>query len=373
MQRLLRVGSGIVAILLANQLCAQTTLKDAYKKYFLIGAALNQSQITGENVCELPLIDAQFNLIRPENVLKWSTLHPEPNHYDFTLADKYVEFGQKRHQFIVGHTLIWHSQTPSWVFQDAHGKPVDRNTLLARMRDHILTVVGRYRGKIGAWDVVNEALADDGSLRQSPWLKIIGEDYLLKAYQFAHEADPQAQLYYNDYLLENGPKRAGAIALIRKLQSQGVHIAAVGLQGHYRLDSPSTKEIDDALTDFSRQGLKMTISELDVDVLPSATRSQAADIGLSFELQARWNPYTNSLPDFVQQSLANRYADLFALFLKHHDSINSVSFWGVTDANSWLNTWPIKGRTSYPLLFDHHCQPKPAFNAVIQVTHPQSP
>jgi endo-1,4-beta-xylanase len=373
MQRVLRVTSSIVVLLLATRASAQTTLKDAYQKYFLIGAALNQSQISGENVCELPLIDAQFNLIRPENVLKWSSLHPEPNHYDFKLADRYVEFGQKHHQFIVGHTLIWHNQTPVWVFQDATGKPVDRNTLLARMRDHILTVVGRYKGRINAWDVVNEALADDGSLRQSPWLKIIGEDYLLKAYQFAHEADPQAQLYYNDYSLENGPKRAGAIALLQKLQWQGVHIAAVGLQGHYRLDSPSTREIDDALTDFSRRGLKMTISELDVDVLPPATHSVAADINLSFELQARWNPYTNGLPDFVQQTLANRYADLFALFLKHRDSINSVSFWGVTDANSWLDAWPVKGRTNYPLLFDRNCQPKPAFNAVIQAAHPQSP
>jgi endo-1,4-beta-xylanase len=259
MQRALRVAPGIVTVLLAARVCAQTTLKEAYKDCFLIGAALNQSQFSGESARELPLIEAQFNMIRPENVLKWSSLHPEPNRYDFTLADRYVEFGQKHHQFIVGHTLIWHNQTPSWVFQDANGRPIDRDTLLARMRDHIFTVVGRYRGKIGGWDVVNEALADDGSLRQSPWLQIIGEDYLLKAYQFAHEADPQARLYYNDYLLENGPKRAGAIALIQKLQSQGVHIAAIGLQGHYRLGSPSTTEIDDALTDFSRQGLKMTI------------------------------------------------------------------------------------------------------------------
>ena len=366
------VASGIVAIFLTTRASAQTTLKDAYKDYFLIGAALNQSQFSGENTCELPLIEAQFNMIRPENVLKWSSLHPGPNHYDFTLADQYVEFGQKHGMFVVGHTLIWHNQTPDWVFHGADGNPVDRDTLLARMRDHIFTVVGRYKGRIGGWDVVNEALADNGALRQSPWRQIIGEDYLLKAYQYAHEADPQARLYYNDYLLENGPKRAGAIALIQKLQSQGVHIAAIGLQGHYRLDSPSTREIDDALTDFSRQGLSMTISELDVDVLPSATHSQAADINLNFKLPARWNPYTNGLPDSVQQALANRYAELFAVFLKHRDNIRSVGFWGVTDANSWLNTWPIKGRTNYPLLFDRHCQPKSAFNAVIQTAPPQS-
>ena len=372
MQRALRVASGVVTIFLTTRACAQTTLKDAYKDCFLIGAALNRSQFSGENGCEIPLIEAQFNAIRPENVLKWSALHPEPNRYDFGPSDQYVEFGQKHGMFTAGHTLIWHNQTPPWVFQDANGNPVDRDTLLARMRDHILTVVGRYRGRISGWDVVNEALNEDGSLRQSPWLQIIGEDYLLKAYQFAHQADPQARLYYNDYSLENGPKRVGAIALIQKLQSHGVHIAAIGLQGHYRLNSPTLTEVDDAITAFSKLGVKVMITELDVDVLPPATQSSAADIHLNFELQTQLNPFTNGLPDSVQQALAKRYADLFAVFLKHRDSLSSVTFWGVTDANSWLNYWPVKGRTSYPLLFDRHCQPKPAFNAVIQAVRPQS-
>ena len=249
---------------------------------------------------------------------------------------------------------------------------VDRDTLLARMRDHILTVVGRYKGKIRGWDVVNEALDDDGSLRKSPWLQIVGKDYLLKAYQFAHEADPEAQLYYNDYSLEIPSKRAGAIALIKNLESQGVHIAAVGLQGHYRLNWPATTEVDDAITAFSKLGLKVMITELDVDVLPPAIRLQDADVGMSVELKPKLNPYTNGLPDSVEQTLAKRYADLFAVFLKHHGSISRVTFWGVTDANSWLNYWPVKNRRNYPLLFDRHCQPKPAFEAVIQAAR-QSP
>ena len=352
---------------------AQITLKDAYKNHFLIGAALNQLQFSGKESCESALVRAQFNTITPENVLKWASIHPELNRYDFGLADRYVEFGRRNGMFVVGHTLIWHNQTPAWVFQDEKGHAVDRDTLLARMRDHILTVVGRYKGKIRGWDVVNEALDDNGSLRKSPWLQIIGKDYLLKAYQFAHEADPEAQLYYNDYSLEIPSKRAGAIALIKNLESQGVHIAAVGLQGHYRLNWPAATEVDDAITAFSKLGLKVMITELDVDVLPPATRSQAAEVGMSVELKPKLNPYTNGLPDSVEQTLAKRYADLFAVFLKHHDSISRVTFWGVTDANSWLNYWPVKNRLNYPLLFDRHCQPKPAFEAVIQAARQNPP
>ena len=365
------LATGILTTVFATHVHAQPALKDAYKDYFLIGAALNEAQVSGTDSCEVALIKAQFNTVSPENILKWGFVHPEPNKYDFGPGDRYVEFGRKNRMFIVGHNLIWHHQTPAWVFQDDKGNPVDRVTLLARMREHIWNVVGRYKGKIGGWDVVNEALDEDGTLRKSPWLQIIGEDYLLKAYQFAHKADPQAQLYYNDYLLENPQKREGAIALIKKLQSQGVHIAAIGLQGHYRMTWPTTAEVDETIQVFSSLGLKVMITELDMDVLPPATRSQAAEVGMNFELQAKLNPYTNGLPDSVQQTLAKRYADLFAVFLKHRDSITRVTFWGVTDANSWLNFWPVNGRTSHPLLFDRHCLSKPAFDAVIQaVRHP---
>ena len=222
--------------------------------------------------------------------------------------------------------------------------------------------------------MVNEALNEDGTLRESPWKKIIGEDYLLKAYQFAHEADPQAELYYNDYSLENAPKRNGAIALIKKLQAQGVHIAGVGLQGHYKMDWPEPQQLDETIEALSKLGVKVMITELDLDVLPPATQSQAAEVSMNFALRAELNPYTNGLPDAVQQQLAKRYADLFAVFVKHHDTVSRVTFWGVTDGNSWLNNWPVKGRTAYPLLFDRNCQPKPAFNAVIQTSKlPQAP
>jgi endo-1,4-beta-xylanase len=356
-------------ILLTTGAGAQTTLKDAYKNDFLIGAALNESEFTGQNSNAVAIIKTQFNTISPENVLKWESVHPRSGEFDFTAADRYVEFGEKNKMFIIGHNLIWHNQTPRWVFQDDQGNPLGRDALLARMREHIFTVVGRYKGKINGWDVVNEAVNEDGTLRESQWKKIIGEDYLLKAYQFAQEADPAAELYYNDFSLENLPKQNGAIALVKKLQAQGVPVAAVGLQGHYKMDWPTTNQVDETITAFSKLDVKVMITELDLDVLPAPTRNQGAEVAMNFALQTRLNPYTNGLPDAVQQKLAQRYADLFSVFVQHRDSISRVTFWGVTDAGSWLNNWPVKGRTAYPLLFDRHYQPKPAFAAVIGVVH----
>jgi endo-1,4-beta-xylanase len=356
----------MLGILLTNAI-AQTALKDAFHGDFRIGAALNEGQFTGKNSNAIAIIKAQFNTISPENVLKWGSVHPRPGQFVFSAADRYVEFGQKNNLFIVGHNLIWHNQTPQWVFQDDKGNPVDRDTLLARMREYIFTVVGRYRGKIGGWDVVNEALDEDGGLRESQWEKIIGEDYLLKAYQFAHEADPLAELYYNDYSLESLPKQHGAIALVKKLQSQGVTISAVGLQGHYRIGSPTTNQVDETISAFSKLGVKVMITELDIDVLPPATRSQAAEASMNFASRAELNPYTNGLPDSIRQKLVQRYADLFAVFVAHRADISRVTFWGVTDADSWLNNWPVRGRMAYPLLFGRDYKPKSAFDAVVQM------
>jgi len=361
---------GILGIILATTGGAQTTLKDAYKNDFLIGAALNPSQFCGSNVVEATLVKRQFNSISPENILKWEKIHSEAGQYDFTLADRYVAFGETNHMAVIGHTLVWHSQTPAWVFRDENGKPVTRDVLLARMREHIFTVVGRYQGRIKGWDVVNEAVAENGSLRRSPWLKIIGKDYLLKAYQFAHEADPQAELYYNDYSLENSAKRAGAVALIKNLQAQGVKITAVGLQGHYTMDWPTERQLGKTIDAFARLGVKVSITELDVDLLPPATDFRAADVSMNFASRAELNPYAKGLPDAVQQKLAQRYADLFEVFLKHRHAMERVTFWGVADGDSWLNDWPVRGRTSYPLLFDRAGNPKPAFEAVINSWQP---
>jgi len=226
----------LIAACAAATAQAPASLKQAFKGDFVVGAAMNQAQITGQDARGDTLIEAQFNAISPENVMKWERIHPEPGKYSFDLPDKYVAFGIKHHMFIVAHTLIWHNQVPAWVFHDDNGNLLGRDALLARMKDHISTVVGRYKGKINSWDVVNEVLNDDGTLRQTLWLKIIGPDYIEKAFEYAHEADPKAQLIYNDYSLENEPKRSGAIALVKKLRSEGIPISGVGIQGHDHLD-----------------------------------------------------------------------------------------------------------------------------------------
>ena len=353
-------------VLAATGLRAQTTLKDAFQADFRIGVAINQKQFDDEDQRGDPIIKAQFNAISPENILKWESVHPEPGRYDFSGPDRYVAFGEKNHMLIVGHTLVWHNQTPKWVFQDTNGNPVTREVLLERMRDHIHTVVGRYRGRIKIWDVVNEALQDDGKLRKSPWEKIIGDDYIEKAFQYAHEADPDAILRYNDYSLENKPKQNGAIALIKKLQAEGIPVTAIGLQDHVQMDWPTREQEDAAISAFASLGLKVMITELDVNVLGGKQTAEITEMAH----QGGSNVYTNGLPPVVQQELAKRYADLFRVFVKHHDDITLVTFWGVTDGDSWLN---MRGRVNHPLLFDRAGQPKPAFDAVVRVAQEPSP
>ncbi|MEI9976812.1 MAG: endo-1,4-beta-xylanase [Ignavibacteriota bacterium] len=352
--------------LLAGAVYAQpVTLKDAFHGMFRVGAALNPSTFEEKDARDVAIVTAQFDTISPENVLKWEVIHPQPDKYNFDPADHFVAFGEKHKMFIVGHNLVWHSQVPAWVFKDDKGAPLTRDALLERMHDHIRTVVGRYKGRIGGWDVVNEALNEDGTLRKSQWLNIIGDDYIAKAFQFAHEADPAAELYYNDYSVENEAKRKGAVELVKKLKAQGIPITAVGLQGHDKLDWPTAQQQSDTIEAFAALGVKVCITELDVDVLPRNAPGNSADISATSTGGAGTNPYTAGLPDEVQQSLARRYAELFGIFVKYRATISRVTFWGVTDGGSWLNNFPIRGRTNYPLLFDREGKAKPAFNAVI--------
>ncbi|MFP5248954.1 MAG: endo-1,4-beta-xylanase [Acidobacteriota bacterium] len=343
------------------------TLKDAFKGDFYIGAAINAPQIEGKDAIGDAIITSQFNTISPENALKWMSVHPQPGMYDFRLPDEYVAFGEAHHMYIHGHTLVWHNQTPAWVFQDEKKNPLTRDALLARLHDHIQTVVGRYKGRIQSWDVVNEALNEDGAMRQSEWYKIIGPDYIAKAFQYAHEADPQALLCYNDYNIENQAKRDGAVALVKKLKAEGVPIGCVGIQDHDHLDWPTPEQEDAAISAFAALGVKVAISELDVDVLPRAAAGNTADVSFHAAQDPKLNPYVNGLPDAVAKQLAARYADLFRVFAKHRGEIVRVTFWGVTNRETWLNNFPVRGRTNYPLLFDREGQPTPAFNAVVRV------
>jgi len=358
--------AAVLAACVAASAQQTTTLKDAYRGIFHVGAAINEQQIAGADALGTGIVAAQFDSISPENVLKWERVHPSLDTYNFELADKYVAFGEKNHMFIVGHNLVWHSQVPNWVFQDDQGKPLTREALLQRMHDHIFKVVGRYKGRIQSWDVVNEALNEDGTLRKSKWQQIIGDDFIEKAFEYAHQADPQAELTYNDYSLENEAKLKGALALVARLKAHGVAITTVGIQGHDSLAHPTVEEEDAAITAFAKLGVKVAISELDIDVLPRDPKLFSADVSLKVKQDPKLNPYANGLPDDVQQELARRYADLFAVFLKHRAEMSRVTFWGVTDRDSWLNNWPVPGRTSYPLLFDRNGKPKPAFEAVIE-------
>jgi endo-1,4-beta-xylanase len=350
--RTLLVGAALAVPPAAER--QDVALKDLMPKGMVIGVAINQRQFEGADATAADIITKQFNQISPENVLKFQPVHPAADRYAFDAADRYVQFGVDRRMQVVGHTLVWHSQTGAWVFQGTDGKPADRDTLLARMREHIRTVVGRYKGRIHGWDVVNEAIDEDGALRKSPWQVGIGDDYVAKAFEFAREADPNAELYYNDFNLEKPAKRAGVIKLVRDLQARKLRIDGIGNQAHWRLDTPAIEEIDTALVELHATGLKVMYTELDINLLPNTPRGADPSVA---------NPYASGLPEDVQRQLARRYADVFRVFLKHRDAVTRVTFWGLSDADSWLN----RGRTNYPLLWDRQRQPKPAFDAVVEV------
>lgn len=340
------------------------TLKEAFSGDFLVGAALNTAQSSGQAPDELALAQRQFNSITPEAVLQWDYIHYQPEGYNFAPADQFVALGEKYDMFIVGHVLVWEDVTPKWVFEDEAGNPVDRETLLSRMRDHIHAVVGRYKGRIKGWDVVNEAIDDDGSRCQNAWQRIIGEDYIEKAFQYAHEADPDSELYYNDYCEWYPAKKIAFANLVRDLQSKGIRIDGIGLQGHWGLESPSLDEMEAVFEDYGKLGVKIMITELDIGFLPEVDPTQnGKDIS---ELSSDLDPYADGLPDKMEEALADRYAEIFACFHRHRDKIDRVTFWGVYDGQSWLNYWPVRGRSAYPLLFDRELQPKPAFDAVIR-------
>ena len=357
MNRLIATGAAIgAAVLAATPLTARqdVALKDLMPKGMAIGVAINQRQSDGVDTAAVDIITKQFNQISPENLLKFQPVHPAADRYVFEAQDRYVQFGVDRKMQVVGHNLVWHQQTSAWVFQGTDGKPADRETLLARMRDHIHTVVGRYKGRIHGWDVVNEAIDEDGALRKAPWHDGIGDDYVAKAFEFAHEADPDVELYYNDYNLEKPAKRAGVIRLVKDLKARGLRIDGIGNQGHWRLETPTIGEIEEALVDLHSTGLKVMYTELDINLLPQAGRGADPTVA---------NPYASGLPEEKQQQLAARYADIFGVFLRHRDAVTRVTFWGLSDADSWLN----RGRMNYPLLWDRLRQPKPAFQAVVDV------
>lgn len=346
---------------IAQKTTENLSLKDSFKKSFYIGTAINESQIEEKNEAQNALIVSQFNSITAENIMKSMFTHPQKDKYDFELSDKFVAFGEKNKMFIHGHTLIWHSQLAPWMT-----KIEGAEEMKAFMKDHITTIVTHFKGKIDSWDVVNEAVNDDGTLRKSVFSKALGEDFLADAFEIASKADPKVDLYYNDYSMTNPAKRDGVIKIIKKIKDKGIKVDGIGMQGHWQLNSPSIAEIEESILAYAALGVKVAITELDVSVLPSPWELQGAEISQKFENTPKMNPYPESLPDSVQTQLAKRYADIFNLFLKHKDKISRVTLWGAYDAQSWLNDWPIRGRTNYPLLFDANLKPKKAYQSVVE-------
>src|SRR5688572_23499459 len=384
------------------------TLKDAFKDHFVVGTAVNRSMVTGgtgfrrsaeQNAADVALLKQQFNQITAENDTKWQLIHPREgaDGYEFAPTDALVNFGLTNNMQVVGHTLVWHSQTPNWVFAGTNPPPrsatnavtaattntnapatnqvgrgrfgpgfggafgryngprASRDELLQRMREHIHAVVGRYKGKVKVWDVVNEAIADGSGtnlLRNSLWLEIIGPDFINKAFQYAHEADPDAILRYNDYGLENPAKRRKLIRLIKSLQEQKVPVHAIGSQAHLNV-SISFETMDETLTEIATLGLPIHITELDVNSAAGGQGNTGADIVNNI------GATEDGLVSDADKKLADAYAGIFRAFVKHRHSVTMVTFWGPNDANSWR----ARGK---PLLFDGNNQPKPAFEAVIR-------
>jgi len=352
----------LLSVVWAEGCNAQPALKDVFKEYFLIGGAYNRRLVSDRDPNAAKLAIKHFNTATSENDMKWSRIHPQPDQYNWEPADRFVDFAEKNNMVPIGHCLVWHSQVPRWTFRDDSGDLLTRDALLTRMKDHIMSVVGRYKGRVKGWDVVNEALNIDGSLRNSLWLRIIGEgsqekqyDYIAKAFEYAHQADPNAELYYNDYSLDSRKEKCdGAVAIVKYLKSKGLRIDGVGIQLHSGLDYPEKESLEYSIAALAQTGVKVMITELDIRTRTRGYRG--ADVS---RINGQSTSDPNAEAEQTQQRLAQKYAELFSVFVKYKKDISRVTFWGVYDATSWIG--------GSPLLFDRNYQPKQAFDAVINV------
>ncbi|MFB3159758.1 endo-1,4-beta-xylanase [Neobacillus sp. 179-J 1A1 HS] len=318
------------------------SLSKVYEEYFNIGAAVNLTTIKSQE----GLLRKHFNSITAENDMKFIEIQPAEGKFTFEKADQLAAFAKEHGMKMRGHTLVWHNQTPEWVFQNA-----DRETLLQRMKNHITTVMQRYKGTIFCWDVVNEAVTDEGPelLRSTKWLEIIGEDYIEKAFEFAHEADPDALLFYNDYNESNPEKREKIFKLVKSLVDKGVPIHGVGLQAHWNLVNPSLEDIRTAIERYVSLGLKLHLTELDVSV---------------FNFEDKRTDLTEPTHEMLELQ-AERYHQVFQMLRQYQSHITSVTFWGAADDYTWLSDFPVRGRKNWPFLFDENHQPKESFWKVV--------
>jgi endo-1,4-beta-xylanase len=383
------LGTFLVASAMAQNPNKEQSLKEVYKDHFLIGNILAggfhpEDPAYREDVKEQAILKREYNCLTAENNTKMMFVQPKEGSFHFKGADAVIDIAEANGMDVVGHALVWHAMVPDWIFKAADGSEVSREVLIQRMRTHIHTVVGRYKGRIKYWDVVNEAvdtkwvedleapLNSDGTrpkkqiafLRESPWLKIIGRDYIEMAFRFAHEADPDALLIYNDYSMFEAPKARFVAGLVLHLKSKGLPIHGVGFQGHWHLKYPSMAQLQKSIDILVSTGVKLSISELDVGVLPLVDNYEGADVDKTSKANSKLNPYVNGIPQKVLDQQAKRYSKIFKLLLKNSEHVERVTFWGVLDQYSWINDWPVKGRTALPLLFDRSYKPKPAYFAL---------
>ena len=328
-------------------------LKDYYKDYFATGVAVSPRSIKNEK--EAALILKQFSSITPENAMKMGPIHPHEHEYNWKDADAIVDFAQQHNLKVRGHNLCWHEQTPDWFFKDSVGKLVTKEVLLGRLKEHITTVVKRYKGKIYAWDVVNEAVDDNPNnfLRNSLFYQICGEDFIAKAFEYAHAADPDAILFYNDYNTERKEKTDRIYTLLKSLKEKGIPIDAVGIQGHWSIFEPSQSELEYTLQKFASLNLKIQVTEMDVSV---------------FKWEKDIRNISNNEETFTpekEQQQVEKYDMLFNVFRKYKNNITGVTFWNISDKSTWLDNYPVRGRKNYPLLFDTNLQPKKVFLEVV--------
>jgi endo-1,4-beta-xylanase len=348
-------GYSIAITFFASCNAQPKSLKEAYKNYFTIGVAVSPYALKTD---EASLIRDHFNSITAENAMKSGPIHPKEDQYHWKDADSIAAFAKRNGFKMRGHTLVWHNQTPDWLFKDNQGNPVTKEVLLQRLKEHIHAVVSRYKGTIYAWDVLNEAISDKPGeyLRKSPWLDICGEEFIAKAFQFAHEADPNALLFYNDYNEIDLSKREKIIRLVTSLKNSGVPIHGIGLQGHWAINEPGREQLENTLRDFSKTGLQLQITELDISVYPkehNRRERRAEDDNTAYSSER-------------QKKQEEVYQMCFELFRKYKGNITSVTFWNISDRSSWLDDFPVRGRKDYPLLFDKDLKPKSAYYKVVQ-------
>lgn len=362
------VFCGLLLMLFAS-CSAQTNLKDATEDHFLFGVALNTRQAAEQNQVEAAIIKDHFSSIVAENCMKPAELQPEEGRWFFDDADRLVALGQKNKQAIIGHCLVWHSQLPRWFTVDENGNDVSPEVLKERMRTHIHTVMSRYKGKIHGYDVVNEAFNDNGTYRNSKFYQILGKDYIRLAFQYAAEADPDAQLYYNDYSMHLPKKCDAVVELVKELKAAGIRIDAVGMQGHMGMEGPSVEEFETSINKLAEVGVKVMVTEWDISILPNPYHHTGANISDRFRYSEEMDPYRQGVPAEVQAEWDARVLEMFDLFLKHSDVIDRVTVWGLSDGMSWKNDFPMRGRCDYPLLFDRNNQAKPVIQKMIKLAN----